>query len=291
VTKGNSVSAALVRSSLPRSLGRALVLLAALLLSACETELYNNLDQRQANEIVATLQQRGIPAQRMTVKGGTYTVVVDKGRFAESVTILKDAGLPRQEFQTMGQVFKKDGLVSSPTQERAQMIFALSQELSRTVSEIDGVLSARVHLVLPENDPLRQQLIPSSASVFVRHRSNARVGNLVPQVKMLVANGVAGLAYDKVSVILVPVDSQAPTQAQDLEMASFFGIWMHRDNVAQAMWMFFGLVALVVVLAGGLGVVLFRRGRRVYALGSSSVVKTGSTSVVKAGSSNVVKMS
>jgi len=285
------VSAALVRSSLPRTLGRALVLLAALLLSACETELYNNLDQRQANEIVATLQQRGIPAQRMTVKGGTYTVVVDKGRFAESVTILKDAGLPRQEFQTMGQVFKKDGLVSSPTQERAQMIFALSQELSRTVSEIDGVLSARVHLVLPENDPLRQQLVPSSASVFVRHRSNARVGNLVPQVKMLVANGVAGLAYDKVSVILVPVDSQAPTQAQDLEMASFFGIWMHRDNVAQAMWMFFGLVALVVVLAGGLGVVLFRRSRRVYALGSSSVVKTGSSSVAKAGSSNVVKMS
>jgi type III secretion protein J len=291
VTKGNSVSAALVRSSLPRSLGRALVLLAALLLSACETELYNNLDQRQANEIVASLQQRGIPAQRVAVKGGTYTVVVDKGRFAESITILKDAGLPRQEFQTMGQVFKKDGLVSSPTQERAQMIFALSQELSRTVSEIDGVLSARVHLVLPENDPLRQQLVPSSASVFIRHRSDARVGNLMPQVKMLVANGVAGLAYDKVSVILVPVDSQAPTQAQDLEMVSFFGMWMHRDNLAQAMWMFFGLVALVVVLAGGLGVVLFRRGRRVYALGSSSVVKTGSSSVAKAGSSNVVKTS
>jgi type III secretion protein J len=265
---------------------RALVLLAALLLSACEAELYNNLDQRQANEMVATLQQRGIPAQRVAVKGGQYTVVVDKDRFAESITILKDAGLPRQEFQTMGQVFKKDGLVSSPTQERAQMIFALSQELSRTVSEIDGVLSARVHLVLPENDPLRQQLVPSSASVFIRHRSNAPVGNLVPQVKMLVANGVAGLSYDKVSVVLVPVDSQKPSQGQDLEMVSFLGLWMHRDNVAQAMWMFFGLVALVVLLAGGLGVVLFRRGGRVYALGSS---RAGSSSVVKAGSSTVVK--
>jgi type III secretion protein J len=74
-------------------------------------------------------------------------------------------------------------------------------------------------------------------------------------------------------------------------MVSFFGMWMQRDNLAQAMWMFFGLVALVVVLAGGLGVVLFRRGGRVYALGSSSVVKTGSSSVAKAGSSNVVKMS
>jgi type III secretion protein J len=215
---------------------RALVLLAALLLSACEAELYNNLDQRQANEMVATLQQRGIPAQRVAVKGGQYTVVVDKGRFAESIAVLKEAGLPKQEFQNMGQVFKKDGLVSSPMQERAQMIFALSQELSRTVSEIDGVLSARVHLVLPENDPLRQQLVPSSASVFIRHRSNMPVNNLVPQVKMLVANGVAGLSYDKVSVVLVPVDAQKASQGQDLEMVSFFGVWMQRDNLAQAMW-------------------------------------------------------
>jgi type III secretion protein J len=291
------VSAALLRSSLPRWVQRALVLLVALLLSACEAELYNNLDQRQANEMVATLQQHGIPAQRTAVKGGQYTVVVDKARFADSIAVLKEAGLPKQEFQTMGQIFKKDGLVSSPMQERAQMIFALSQELSRTVSEIDGVLSARVHLVLPENDPLRQQLVPSSASVFIRHRSNAPVGTLVPQVKMLVANGVAGLSYDKVSVILVPVDLQKENQGQqDLEMVSFFGLWMQRDNLAQAMWMFFGLVALVVLLAGGLGFVFFRQRGRVYALGSprpvpSSVVNAGSSNVVKAGSSNVVKAS
>jgi type III secretion protein J len=290
------VSAALLRSSLPRWVQRALVLLVALLLSACEAELYNNLDQRQANEMVATLQQRGIPAQRVAVKGGQYTVVVDKGRFADSIAILREAGLPKEEFQTMGQVFKKDGLVSSPLQERAQMIFALSQELSRTVSEIDGVLSARVHLVLPENDPLRQQLVPSSASVFIRHRSDAPVASLVPQVKMLVANGVAGLSYDKVSVVLVPVDAQKPNQVQDLEMVSFFGLWMQRDNLGQAMWMFFGLVALVVLLAGGLGFVLYRRGGRVYALGSSrpvpsSVVSAGSPNVVKAGSSSVVKAS
>lgn len=296
MTKGNSVGAALLRFSLPRWVQRALVLLVALLLSACEAELYNNLDQRQANEMIAALQQRGIAAQRVPVKGGQYTVVVDKGRFAESISVLKEAGLPKQEFQNMGQVFKKDGLVSSPMQERAQMIFALSQELSRTVSEIDGVLSARVHLVLPENDPLRQQLVPSSASVFIRHRSNMPVGNLVPQVKMLVANGVAGLSYDKVSVVLVPVDAQKASQGQDLEMVSFFGVWMQRDNLAQAMWMFFGLVALVVLLAGALGFVFFRQRGRVYALGAprpvpSNLVSAPSPNAVKSGSSNVVKAS
>jgi len=54
------------------------------------------------------------------------------------------------------------------------MIYALSEELSRTVSEIDGVISARVHVVLPENDPLRRDLVPSSASVFIRHDSSLR---------------------------------------------------------------------------------------------------------------------
>lgn len=290
------MGAALLRSSWPRWTQRVLVLLVALLLAACEAELYNNLDQRQANEMVATLQQRGIPAQRMAVKGGQYTVVVDKARFADAINILKEAGLPKQEFQSMGQVFKKDGLISSPTQERAQMIFALSQELSRTVSEIDGVLSARVHLVLPENDPLRQQLVPSSASVFIRHRSSTPVGNLVPQVKMLVANGVAGLSYDKVSVVLVPVDSQKPVQAgQDLEMVSFFGMWIQRDNLTQAWIMFFGLIALVLLLAGALGFVLFRRSGRVYALGSSRASPPGvvspSAGSPSAAPSKVVKLS
>ena len=290
------MGAVLLRSSWPRWAQRVLVLLVALLLTACEAELYNNLDQRQANEMVATLQQRGIPAQRMAVKGSQYTVVVDKARFADAINILKEAGLPKQEFQSMGQVFKKDGLVSSPTQERAQMIFALSQELSRTVSEIDGVLSARVHLVLPENDPLRQQLVPSSASVFIRHRSTTPVGNLVPQVKMLVANGVAGLSYDKVSVVLVPVDSQKPVPVgQDLEMVSFFGMWVQRDNLTQAWIMFFGLVALVLLLAGALGFVLFRRSGRVYALDTSRASPPGAVSPSagspSAGASKVVKLS
>jgi type III secretion protein J len=272
------VRAVMFRSSLPRRARLAFVLLAGLLLAGCKAELYNNLDQRQANEIAAALIKHGIPAQRVVNKNGQYTVMVDEQRFAESIAILKEAGLPKQEFQTMGQVFKKDGLVSSPTQERAQMIFALSQELSRTVSEIDGVLSARVHLVLPENDPLRQNLTPSSASVFIRHRSNMPVGNLVPQVKMLVANGISGLSYDKVSVVLVPVDMQKANEGVDVELVSFLGMWVHRDNVAQMTWMLFGLGALVVGLAAGLGVVLFRRRRRVYALGPSSAK---STSVVK----------
>lgn len=153
------------------------------------------------------------------------------------------------------------------------MIFALSQELSETVSEIDGVLSARVHLVLPDNDPLRQQLVPSSASVFIRHRASVPVNDLVPQVKLLVANGVAGLSYDKVSVILVPVPERTPTVRRDGEAEPGLSA-RRRDGIHIAGWPLYGLAAVAVTLVLALIVVLLRRRPRIYQLNAANVVKS-----------------
>jgi type III secretion protein J len=262
------------RSPFYRFLAMALI---AIGLAGCNVELYTDLDQKQANEIIATLFRQGIPAERVTIKGGKYTVNVDESRFAEAVNILNENGLPRQQFATMGEVFRKDSLVSSPVQERAQMIYALSQELARTVSDIDGVLSSRVHLVLPENDPLRQQLVPSSASVFIRHQANIGLSDLVPQVKMLVANGVAGLSYDKVSVVLVPVEARekpVTEAASDPGYTSFMGLWLHRESLARAAWIFYGLIGLVLILGTGLGILLWnQRQRGVYTLQSAGRAK------------------
>lgn len=252
---------------------RAAVLLAcAVLLSACNVELYDNLDQKQANEIVATLFRQGIAADRVIGKNGKFGVSVEESRFAEAIAVLNEHGLPRHEFASMADVFKNEGIVASPVQERAQMIYALSQELSRTISEIDGVLSARVHLVLPENDPLRQQLIPSSASVFIRHASNAPLNNQIPQVKMLVANGIAGLTYDKVSVILVPVNAPEPSAATraEQELSSFLGLHMHRDSVARARWMLLILLAALLGVGGWAAFLTFNQRRRVYTLPATS---------------------
>lgn len=236
-----------------------------LVLQACSAELYSGLNQRQANEIVATLIRHGIPAQREAGKDGTMTVFVDKDRFAEAMAILDESGLPKQEFQTLGDVFKRSGIVSSPAEERATMIYGLSQELSRTISEIDGVLSARVHLVLPENDPLKQGLVPSSASVFIRHRASVPMNDLIPQVKMLVAKGVAGLTYDNVSVTLMPVAATLEPTGE-AGFTSFMGLWLHPDSVAAAQWLIYGLVAVIAVLGGWLAYLRWYRRPSVYAL-------------------------
>lgn len=250
----------------------ALVVVSMLVLQACSVELYSNLNQRQANEIVATLMRHGIPAQREAGKDGKMTVLVQKDRFAEAMAILDESGLPKQEFQTLGDVFKRDGLVSSPVEERATMIYGLSQELSQTISDIDGVLSARVHLVLPENDPLRQRLVPSSASVFIRHRASVPMNELIPQVKMLVAKGIAGLTYDNVSVTLIPVTAAVHESATgEPGFTTFLGLWLHPDSVVAAMWLFYGMTAALLALAARLAYVQWYRRRGVYALDASAM--------------------
>jgi len=246
-----------------------------LLLAGCQSDLYVDLEQRQGNEIIATLMQHGIPAERVFGKNGRITVRVPDGRFGEAVRILNDNGLPRPDFTTLCQVFDRGGgLVTSPAQERARMICALSQELSRTVSEIDGVLSARVHLVLPENDPLRQQLVPSSASVFIRHQAQFRLNDLIPQVKLLVANGVAGLSYDKVSVITVPVERSETSSGGVPELVTLHGLWLHRDSVQRAAFVLYGLIAAVVGLAGTVVMLLLRQRQHVYPLQRMATAKT-----------------
>lgn len=178
--------------------------LTLLILAGCQTELFTDIAESDANEMVAVLQQHGISASKTRQKDGRDTLAVEKSQFAQAVRLLRDAGLPRKTFENMGEVFQPSGLVASPVQERARYVWALGQELSRTISDIDGVVTARVQVVLPNNDLLNRDPTPSSASVFVRYDQNSSVATLTPQIKQLVANSVEGLSYDKVSVVLVP---------------------------------------------------------------------------------------
>jgi type III secretion protein J len=79
---------------------------------------------------------------------------------------------------------------------------ALAQDLARTISMIDGVVDARVHVVIPENDPFARNALPSSAAVAIRSRWDADVTDIVPSVKGLVKNAIEGLQYEKIMVTI-----------------------------------------------------------------------------------------
>jgi type III secretion protein J len=184
------------------------VLLSALLLSACSQQLYGALDENSANLVVAALRSEGIAAEKVIASEGMWKVTVPDDEFARSTQVLKRRNLPPQQFEGLGRVFKKESLVSTPTEERARLIYAMSQELEHSLTTLDGVLNARVHPVIPPHDPLNPKKVPSSASVLIKYRPGAEIASRESMIRALVAAGIEGLAYDDVRVLMVEAEKQ-----------------------------------------------------------------------------------
>ena len=185
-------------------LSTVVILASVFLFAGCdkETTLHSGLEERQANLVMAALLDAGIGCHKSPGEEGTWNVSVDESKFAAAVNLLEKAGLPRRAHQGIGEVFKKTGMISSPSEERIRFMDALAQDIAKTISCIDGVVDARVHGVLPENDPFARNALPSSAAVAIRSRWDADLTDVIPSVKGLVKNAIEGLAPEKIMVTI-----------------------------------------------------------------------------------------
>ena len=191
------------KTDAPHRFGRTLLLCAcaALMLAGCKTEVYRGLTETQANAMMAVLLKNGIEPEKTSDKDG-YSIAVESDRVTQTLELMRENNLPRSEFDTMGNVFAAKGMISSATEEKARMTYALSQELSDTFSRIDGVLTARVHVVLQTEDLATGKTTPASAAVFLRHTPDSQAPGLIARIRELAANAVPGLSPDRVSVML-----------------------------------------------------------------------------------------
>ena len=179
-----------------------LFLATAMVMAGCDQQsrLNTNIEEQQANLIVAALLDVGINASKAPGEEGAWNVSVPQNRFAEAANLLEQKGLPRRTYNGIGEVFKKTGMISSPSEERIRFMDALAQDLAKTISMIDGVVDARVHVVLPENDPFARNAMPSSAAVAIKMRWDADITEFIPSIKGLVKNAIEGLSYEKIHV-------------------------------------------------------------------------------------------
>ncbi|WP_124543689.1 type III secretion system inner membrane ring lipoprotein SctJ [Piscinibacter terrae] len=230
------------------------------LLSGCKTELFGRIDESDANAVMMVLYSEGIAASKAQVDGEFWRIEVDDKDQQRALQVARNHGVPRERFASMGDMFKKEGLVSTPTEVRMRYIFALSQELSNTLSHIDGVVSARVHPVIPVNDPLSDKIQPASAAVFIKHLPDADLQQMAPAIKNLVTRSIEGLKVENVSLTFVA--SRADSQTAPARPPS----WLDES----ALW---GLVlSLAACLALTWGVMGWRMWKR---SGAASPRSTG----------------
>ena len=227
-------SVATIHTILPRWVLQVSLLL---LMWGCSqvANLQTNLQDTDANEIVALLRHSGIEAKKITAKEGV-TLTVRETDVSRATDIMRAAGLPKRSLTNLGTVFKKEGMISTPLEERVRYIHALSEELEFTLQQFDHVVSARVHVVLPERIAPGEPIQPSSAAVFIKYTAPFDEDTNIPRITNLVASSIPGLSgvegRSKVSVVLAPAGA-AP---KSVEWESVGPFVVQSDSVSGLTW-------------------------------------------------------
>lgn len=224
------------------------ILILICIISACKEPLYTKLSEEDANEMMSILMNNGIDTEKkIDKKDQSIALFVEKNQIPTAFTLLKQGGYPREPFKKMIDIFDKQGLISSPMEERVRFIYALTQEVQETLSQIDGVITARVHLVLPDNNPFSDDVKPSSASVFIKALPSSHLEEIKSEIKFIVEKSIEGLKYEKISVVLLPAKINVEL-SEEVLWSNVFGIRLPRDSVNMFKY-FIGIFVSVMIFA------------------------------------------
>ena len=193
------------------------IVAAACVIAGCSRgPLYSDLTETQANEVQAALLSAGIDARKAAlVKSKGWSIDVNRSDIPHAMAVLTAAGLPRQPLRTLGEVFPKEGFVSSPLEERARYVFALSQEVEQTLLQLDGVVDARVHIAMPERNVFDDKPPSASASVVIIEQPGADLEARETDIKAIVTDGVEGL--NDINRVTVKFFTRRPSGAPSTE--------------------------------------------------------------------------
>ena len=158
--------------------------------------LYGNLGQQDAAQIAQALDTNNI---QYKLDGGTISVPAD--RVHDARLKLAAQGLPEGDggFAVMS---KEPGFGVSQFMEGARYQHALETELARTISNLQAIEGARVHLALPRQSAFVRDRRPPSASVFLQMKPGRRLeSEQVTAIVNLVASSIPELEADQVTVV------------------------------------------------------------------------------------------
>jgi type III secretion protein J len=255
-----------------------------LLLAGCAGNQFivNNVDEREANEIVVFLASKGIVAQKVMAPTATtaaaaatdmFNISVDQRQSTEAMALLGRYGLPRRQGTTLLTLFAKAGLMSSDREETIRYQAGLAEELKNTIRKIDGVLDADVQISFPpvEANPAPGAVAPkTTAAVYVKHQGIMEDPNshMETKIKRLMAGSINGLSFEDVSVISDRSRFADITLQADGEMigpkalqqtyVSIWGIILTKSSLSKFRAIFFTFTILLLLFAAAVGYLVYR---------------------------------
>ena len=162
------------------------------------TTLYASLPQSEKSKIIDALTNAGVDA---TIDPTTGDVMVPVSDYHESKMKLAAQGLPTSVpggYDSLGEI----QMGTSRSVESMRLKQSQEIELARSISEIDYVVAARVHLAIPEKSVFVRDTAPVTASVFVQLLEGRSLGaTQVKAITHLVSSSVPGLNEENVTIV------------------------------------------------------------------------------------------
>ena len=162
------------------------------------TTLFASLPESEKSRVLDALKNSGVD---VALDPTTGDVMVPTDDYHSSRIMLAAQGLPTvvpAGYDNLDSI----QMGSSRSVEAMRLKQTQEMELARSISEIDNVLSARVHLAIPEKEVFIRQESQPTASVFVQLAKGRVLGRTqVEAIIHLVSSSVPKMAKEDVSVI------------------------------------------------------------------------------------------
>lgn len=158
--------------------------------------LFNHLDSRDANQILAQLEKSNIAYQ---VKNHGSDILIDK-RLIDT-TRIKLMGSDLALTHSVGfELFDKSDFGMTDFSQKINYQRALQGELERTITSLEEVKQARVHLVIPENHLFQQENNLPRVAVTL-HLNHALTTQQIKSIQQLISASVASLPPGNVIIV------------------------------------------------------------------------------------------
>ena len=184
--------------ALTATLAVSVVIFSLWLRSDDKVVLFTNMNPQDAAAAVDEIQKQNVPVE--LADGGTTLLVPEKDVHRLRVD-LAAKGIPSSGTVGWG-IF--DGKQYGMTEFLQNVNYrrALEGELTTTIESIQGIRSARVHLVIPKQSIFRQNQSPATASVVLAlGRGHVLSAQQIRGIQSLVAGSVEGLEIPNVTVL------------------------------------------------------------------------------------------
>ncbi|MFM9890543.1 MAG: flagellar basal-body MS-ring/collar protein FliF [Rickettsiales bacterium] len=162
--------------------------------------LYASMSLEDGAKVAQALEAENIPYE---VRANGSQILVPSDQVDKLRIKLAGKGLPTSGSLVGYEIFdKSDTLGTSNFVLNLNQIRALEGELSRTISSLDTVSEARVHLVVPRRELFNRDKVEPTASVAVKLSAAGGLNkNEIAAIRSLVATAVPGLKPQRVTIV------------------------------------------------------------------------------------------